>query len=118
MSRVLIKLGDNVVTLIRLIVLKFYCDTVLRLCATREARNGSKGLIFFLHFYAFQSISSRSRHTCLFRKFSWARSANCARAKRARCEREFAAPDCDTSDSDLLVKINSFGANKGVFRLI
>ena len=23
--------------------------------------------------------------------------------KRARCEREYAAPDCDTSDSDLLV---------------
>ena len=41
----------------------------LGLCATREARNRSKGVNFyFLHFYAFQSISSRLRHTLFSRK--------------------------------------------------
>ena len=49
--RILIKLGENVGTSVRLIVLKFHC-------ATRE--------------------------------------------KQARCEREYAAPDCATSDSYLL----------------
>ena len=38
-----------------------------------------------------------------FRKFFWALSAKRERAKRARCMREHAAPDCDTCDSDLLV---------------
>ena len=36
-------------------------------------------------------------------KLSWAPSAKCTRAKRARCERVYAAPECDTSDSDFLV---------------
>ena len=38
--------------------------------ALREARNGSKGIKnFFLHFYAFQSILSRLRHTFFFENF-------------------------------------------------
>ena len=44
MGRILIKLSENVGTSVQLIVLKFFCATPLGLCATREARNGSKGL--------------------------------------------------------------------------
>ena len=62
---------------------------------------GQRINLIFLHFYVFQSISSRLRHT-FFRKFLWAQSAKRARAKRARCKREYVAPDCDTSHSNLV----------------
>ena len=44
------------------------------------------------------------------------RSEKRARTKRARCECEYAAPDCDTNDSDLLVDFrycHSFSAEAG-----
>ena len=43
MDRILIKLSENVGTLVQLFVLKFHCDKPLGLCAMREMRNGSKG---------------------------------------------------------------------------
>ena len=43
MGRIFIKLGENIGTSVRSIVLKFHCATPLGLCATREARNRSKG---------------------------------------------------------------------------
>ena len=36
-GRIFIKLGENVGTLVRLIVLKFHCATPLRVCATLRA---------------------------------------------------------------------------------
>ena len=62
-----------------------------------------KIFFFFLHFYAFKSILSRLRRPFYFSKIFV--SAKCAWAKWARCEREYATPDCDTSNSDLLVRI-------------
>ena len=89
MGQILIKHGENDGSLVRLIVLRF-------LCAMRKVHNGSN----FFHFYVLQSISSRLRHTFFPRIFV---SAKRAQTKRARCEREYAAPECDTSDIDLLV---------------
>ena len=54
-------------------------------------------------FSAFQSILSRLRHSFFFRKFSWPCRAKQVWAKRTGWECEYAAPDCDTSDSDRLV---------------
>ena len=59
---ILIKLGGNVGTLVRLIVLKFEHSAA-------KGKTTHKGKNFFLHFYAFQSISSRLRHTYLFENF-------------------------------------------------
>ena len=59
MGRILIKLGENVGTLIRLIVLKFEHSAA-------KGKTTHKGKIFW-HFYAFQSISSRLRHTFFFK---------------------------------------------------
>ena len=43
MSWILIKLGENIETSVRLIVSKFHSATPFGLCATHEARNGSIG---------------------------------------------------------------------------
>ena len=99
MSCILIKLGENVLTSVQLIVSNFSCATPLWLCAYWV-----KGLNFFLHFYAFQRILSRSRHTFCFENFRDPEAQN-ARVKQARCECEYATPDCDISNSDLLVII-------------
>ena len=95
-DRILIKLGEYVGTSVRLIVLRFHCATPVGLCATQRTKGD-----FFFHLYAFQSIL---RHTS-FLNFR-AREAQNPQAKQARCECEYAAPDCDTSDSDLLVCIH------------
>ena len=64
---------SNLVKMLELwsdIVLKFHCGTLLGLCAKHEPCNGLKGLkLFFFHFYMFQSILSRSRHTFFFEDF-------------------------------------------------
>ena len=99
----MINLGENVGTLVRLIVhvSKFHCATLLRLCATRKSRNRSKRQTFFRHFYVFQRILSRLRHT-----FSFMSVKRKMRASKAtRWEREYAAPNCDTSNSNLLVLV-------------
>ena len=63
----------------------FYSKIFVNFALRAFARNGSKGVIFFfLHFYAFQSILSRLRHTFFSENFRAKRT----RAKRARCERE------------------------------
>ena len=48
MGQILIKLSENVGTLVQLIVLKFHCVTPLEHCV-----NCVKGVKFSLHFYAF-----------------------------------------------------------------
>ena len=62
-----------------------------------------------MHFYLvsehFESID-----TLFFENFC-ERKAQEAQAKRARCEREYAAPDCDTSDSDFLVLLRRLKKN-------
>ena len=55
-----------------------------------------RGKNLFLHFYAFQSISSRLRHF-IFKNF-------CERKSEQDASAKYDAPDCDTSDSDLLVE--------------
>ena len=61
LGRILIKLGGTVGTLVRLIVLKFEHSAA-------KGKTLIRGKIY-LNFYAFQSISSRLRHT-LFLKIS------------------------------------------------
>ena len=63
MSRILIKLGENVGTSVRLIVLKF--ENSAAKGNTTHARGKKKFFFFFffLHFYAFQGIFSQLRHT-------------------------------------------------------
>ena len=62
MDRILIKLGENVGTLVLLIVLKFNFTidcikiqfaTPHEFCATREAHNGSRGYNIFFYFLFF-----------------------------------------------------------------
>ena len=70
MGWILIKLSENVGILVRLIVLNFIALSCWgfahSLCAKRVM--GQRGK-FFLHFYAFQSISCRLRHTFSFLNF-------------------------------------------------
>ena len=66
----------------------FFLENFRELLATREVRNGSKGVKnFFLHFYAFQNILSRLRHTFFFSKIFVS-----AKRARARCERKARSP--------------------------
>ena len=55
-------------------------------------RQREKPLIFFLHFYAFQSNSRRLRHTFFWENFEHSSTKG----------NNYAAPDCDSSDSDLV----------------
>ena len=83
MGRILIKLGENVENLVRLIVFKFHCT----MC---KARNKSKGWIFclFVFFFLFIAFLVNGDTLIFFKNF---------------CKSKYAAPDCDTSDSYLLV---------------
>ena len=78
MCRILIKLGENVGTLVRLIVLKFH-----------KNQFGFDVIMTSFHFF--------------FSKL-FLRKATLLKSKRL-CSKgnNYAAPDCDTSDSDLLV---------------
>ena len=60
-GRILIKLSENVGTSVRLIVFKFEHSAVKEKTTHKDN--------FFLHFYAFQSNSSRLRHTFVFENF-------------------------------------------------
>ena len=59
----------------------FFFDNFRELRATREARNGSKGVIFFYCIFTLFRAFWVDRDTLFFRKFSWAQSA-----KRAKPE--------------------------------
>ena len=77
-------------------------------------RQGKKTLIrgkFFLHFYTFQSNSSRFRHA-FFWKFL--RGSNCLKGKRLCVKgNNYAASDCDSSDSDLVVAFTKIACHCG-----
>ena len=63
---------------------------------------GHRGkILVFAFLFVSEHFESIETHF-FFENFRERETLN-ARAKRARCEREYAAPDCDTSDSDLLV---------------
>ena len=67
------------------------------------------------HFYAFQSISSRLRHTYFFK---FLRGSNCSKRKKVCVKgNNYAAPDCDSSDSDLVI-IHFNHKHKVIFVLI
>ena len=63
MGWILIKLGENVGTLVQLIVVKFENSAA-------RGKTLIRGIFFFfLQFYAFQSISGRLGHTFFFENF-------------------------------------------------
>ena len=71
-GRSLIKIGENVGTLVRLIVLKFHCKTPFELCTTCEARKYSKKNK--INFFAFLCVSEQTLFTvlhCIFKILIW-----------------------------------------------
>ena len=89
LDRILIKLGENVRTLVRMIVLKFH----------KNRFSVDVIMTSFLFSFFKGSNSSEKEATLLQGK------QLCSKRKKNSVQRDenYAAPDCDTSDSDLLV---------------